>query len=46
VSGEQASEGASFLPDKFSYGNENDRFCDPDRQENVLSAAKKRIASD
>jgi len=46
VSDEQPSEAASFLPDKFSSGNENDRFCDLDGQENVLFAAKKSIVSD
>ena len=46
MSDEQPSEAASFLPDKFSSGNENDRFCDLDGQENVLFAARKSIVSD
>ena len=43
---EQASEAASFLTHKNSSPDKKDRFCDPDRQEKDLFAARKGFVSD
>ncbi len=43
---ERASGAVSFLTHKNSSLGENDRLCDPERRENDLFAATKRIVSD